>query len=633
MADHKRPKKRHVTVTGNRTGTGLSINEIALQLKAAKPDMKFSDALDSAKEVKQAQTMLATGGHSIRNKILTGVLGKNLGGSISSSLINKNDRDKAAQILSNHQKTLSAADPSTQLMKTVQDMEEKITFLYKEVKDSKAERMKQPAPASLHSTSQAHQTAKVTQAMTAKVDLNTESFQDAIAALQVLGYKKKESQDLVRNAPPSLDAQGIIKYALKTVNDLKTGKITRIPAAAVPQAVQAARASPVPATVASTPSVASPAAIPAATPVIPTMPAPQMTKNDDQKEAAAIRKAQVEIAREKKQAEWEKSVDARLDKIMDGLMHKNLNQIISDLLEDALAFLGKNILKALVSAGKFVIQNALKVIGKIGSAIKSGGKALWELISGGAEGLAGAVEAGSAVLEATTVGAGAVSIIGAGSMVKDTLEHHKAETDKGDAYLAKYGIKQERNAEGNATTGKYTIGGKSIDKKDLTQAQQDIIDLEGEAIDPSLGRSASEVAAKARIKAHPEQYTKEALAAQASATPASTAADRDGVAQASATPASTADLKGADRDAARAAYYAAHSDTAAAKIVPEKADSAPEQMAPIIVNAPVTNNTTTAPSSGDDAVVIKTRNDESSFAGPTAAMFDHPVSFAGVYSM
>jgi hypothetical protein len=607
MADRKRPRRR-VSVKG---GTGASINEIALQLKAANPQMKFEDAQARAKEVKNAQATMSNNGGAFRHGLLTRVLGKGIGGSISASMANKNEMERSAQILAQHNNTLAAADPSSQISKQIADLVKKVDYLYTEVRQYKAERLRQPAPASFHQATAQAQVMSAQRVVNGHMSRNTEAVNDAVTALQGLGFKKAEAHAMIQHVPANVDdVSEIVRMALKAKDNIANGKATKLTPAEVPAAVEAARPAAVEA---ARPEAVVPApAIPVSSAQI--QPVHTEVKNDDVKEAATMKMVQHQIKVEKEQKERDKEIEDKLDKIMKGLMNKNLNQILSGLLSDALAWLGKKLLGAFASTAKWVGEQLLKVIGKIGSAIKMGGKQLWKLLTGGLEGAEGIIAAGTAAVETGALGVVAYGTYRMASG-KDALEA-KSAVDK---YLEQYGIKVERDGKG-FTNGKYLIGGKEVDAKDLTQAQKDVIGFSQIAANPLMGRDHETMEAKARMKAHPEQYTKAAISKVATAEPAA---------------AGTA-LTGAARDAARVAYYAAHDGKSAAtasSLVPERAE-ATESLPEMTVVAPVINKTIVAgnqDSSGD--VVIKTRNDESSFAGPTAQLFDHPVSFAGVYSM
>lgn len=202
------------TRRGANTLTGVSLNEIALRIKAQSPQMSYSDALKAAKPVKEqnikdvnehnkqlkqvnkAKDTLETGGGSfignLKRNLLTKTLGENLGTKASRFLTSKATQDKAAQTILNFD---AGKAKRIQEVQPVEALSQQVHQLSAAVKNNTAVKVEAPE---------------------VRKPLVREDLSETVAALKVLGYDIKEIKERLSTLPRGLSTEDRIKHALKS---------------------------------------------------------------------------------------------------------------------------------------------------------------------------------------------------------------------------------------------------------------------------------------------------------------------------------------------------------------------------------------------------------------------------------
>jgi hypothetical protein len=319
-----------------------------------------------------------------------------------------------------------------------------------------------------------------------------------------------------------------------------------------------------------------------------TVPQHTETKNDDVAEAAQVKQAQEEIKRAREQKEREERIEHKLDEILKDFSHKNLNQFITGLLGKFIGWFAKQALGIVVKAGKWLMEGAWKLLSKMGGLIKRGGEALWEFIKKGGKAL---LEGGKKALTAgEEAAAGAASKLGSkvGSVAK---------------------------VAGKALGVAGAVADVGMGVYDLTQGQRQ-----------TEMPSGLDMLSPMKWGMYAGEKINQGVSALTGGEDLSNMISRVGE--------KDYDPNGDPRLRAVHVLPSTPKSAISAQAVTPNMPESTEQPAPTVINAPVTNKTVVMNGQSNDQVVtIKVRNDESSFAGPAAAMFDHPVTFAGVYSL
>lgn len=202
------------TKQGQATLTGVSLSELAIRIKATDPKKSFSQARREARQLKQAQDTLTTGGGGFlanaKLGILRKTLGQNLGTKVSQALVSSKTQDKAAQALINFD-SKNERVKSTESEATIKALQDQVEKLTKAVKSSTAVRV-----------AQASQPVKVEKKV--KEDLS-----DAVSALKALGFDMKEIKDRLSTLPRGLSTEDQIKHALKpTTERIKPAEVKAV---------------------------------------------------------------------------------------------------------------------------------------------------------------------------------------------------------------------------------------------------------------------------------------------------------------------------------------------------------------------------------------------------------------------
>lgn len=563
-----------------KTSAGLSINDLAIQLKAKNPQMKFEDAKKRAKEVVTAQATIKHGGGALRHKILTGVLGKTLGGSLAQGLANKNEQEKAATVLAEHHNQMAEQVPSKDLDRIFKKLE----AIDKEVKELKAQKV-HVAPPVTHMPAPAAPTSAPPPTPTSH---NAQKLQDAVSALKNAGFKQQEAIDALQHVDHTAELGTIIRQALQNKDKAANGQAIKIFRKDVPKAVEEARpfvGPPVPVPEAAVPH---PVASPTATPTEVPPPAPPPPKpldnisNDDKKEAMQMKGALKLQNQEKERAKREEETNKKLDEIMKSLKNDNLN----DLILKAVGWLAGKALKAMGKGIAWILKQAGKAIMAAGKAVINLAKKLFKSVK---------------------------SLLGFGEKA-GVKAAEKTAAEAGEKALAK-GAEKVAAEEGTKLAGKTLT--KTILKKipivgalvGLGFAADELIhgDVKGAALDAASGIASTlpglGTAASLAIDAAHAGLDVAGVTGTSTADKAKSAGDADRIAKSSNTdPDDLPDLDSDDGDAP-----------------------------PVIVHQD--NRKTVVQQASDDTPLIKVRNDEPTFAMLTSSLFDHPVSYGGVYRL
>lgn len=238
------------TRSGTNTLMGVSLNDLALQIKRQNPQKSFQQARQDAKSIKDARSTLDTGGggflNNVKSSLLRKTLGENLGTKASRALTSKATQEKAAQTLINYDDGKAKRQQATE---PVMALQQQVGQLTSAVVKGQAEKVDAPP-------------TKVEKKM-------QEDLTDTISALKVLGFEMKEIKERLSTAPKGMTTEDRIKHALKSdserikVRDAHI-EVQRQIEANKPPAV--AQATPVPAS--GTNSVTPPASpTPTSTPV------------------------------------------------------------------------------------------------------------------------------------------------------------------------------------------------------------------------------------------------------------------------------------------------------------------------------------------------------------------------------
>ncbi len=400
------------------TATGAALNDIALRLMSKDRTLSLTDARTqaTAQEQRKAEFMKKQGklrekleygiGGKAKHTILTKLLGNTIGGGISNLIRSKStDENIARNIATNNENRPEG-------MGMPSEGDSKWARLPSDDLDSKKYKKIIERLNSIE--------GKLNKVLSAKMIKSTESItptsphhEEASQGLLVLGYKKKEVDEMLKNASGSSAADIILK-ALKSKNT------TPIPASDVPTV-----ASNIKAEVQKDPEHKSPFA--------------------EQEEAAEVVKEEKETDGKKSEKGHKKKVIKKLDEILDKL--KNVGGGGSSML------------------GGGIMAVIGRLLGPIWDAIKKVGLGIAAVAEWfAAIGVTGLLAALAAVgLSAATLG---------GLEALNNHEWKKTRTDV-DEKLASHGIKRLDNK--GAVTTAWEINGERVEKADLTPEQEDVI--------------------------------------------------------------------------------------------------------------------------------------------------------------
>jgi hypothetical protein len=317
-----------------KTATGAALADIAIKLMKNDSTLSFQDAKEKAAEqikAKQAieakqqglRDQLIYGGRT-KKKVLDFLFGHKIGGFLSNRIKSTSFEESIAK------KLASSGD---------EEKEDFVTDAQAKVESKKKRQQPQAEPVSppheaitpsevkaintklntIESTVKAIKAVKVANPTPPKPEpvLKTQEHEDAALGLKALGYKKKEIEEMLKNAAGTT-AQEIIKSALKPK------KAQRVPVSAVHAAVESVKAE---VTGTSIPS--------------PLTPVPRATTDekipDSQKEAEDAKRIEAAAEATKKSQKEREEILAKLDEIIKHVKGKGFLDMLADFFKPLLA--------------------------------------------------------------------------------------------------------------------------------------------------------------------------------------------------------------------------------------------------------------------------------------------------------
>jgi len=573
------------------TASGMSINEIALQLKKQNPEISIKDHLQKAKDIKQAEETVKYSGISKgKYNLIRGTLGKSAANKAAKLLADKDQLDQAHSHLKDFEESNKMAEQvghnggglTPALEKAIVNINTKVNRIYTLMQGRSAKADKESAMQKVS----APNGPEPQQAPTAAKSVVTENHKDAASALKLLGYTKAEIDDMLRDVPADATTAEMIRAALKAKDSAK-GRAEKLPVAAVPAAIESVKAE-LPHTDATPaapvvspetlhkPEVAMAAPPKMAEPVAPVVqaavPAPMPTADNSaetdkaQQEAKETKALEDQVRAEKAAAARDAEIEAKLDDIKSKLKGKGFNELIAAALGGLVGMVWKLIAPALSAVTGPLLAGLAQVLAVVAVGVAAYEGAKWLLEKAGYKG----------------EGLGKLF----SSQDKDVAKADAAQKASMDASAIK------RNAALKGTGYHYEGHGSSYVKNDTGEVVK-VQDLPPE-VRAKLTPSATQVPASAQTENAPKLGAVTVPKSTTAATAISSAAAE----------AQTADS--------------------------QKTSAAP----PVVVKNDNRKTVVQKGGGGGGASpIIKLRNDEPSIASMAAQLFDHPTSWGGVYRL
>ncbi len=589
------------------TSTGISINDIALNLMKQDPSLSFKEATKKAKpehkervekkkNVEKASDVLEHGGGPVKRKIFKTLFGENVGAMLAKVTTTDSAREKAANTLIQHQPLKNFEKIQTDKLDTILKAVQNVSGEIKEIKAARVAPPPSVTPTSAPSASIEPNTAPPAPPVPpVPKAINLKGVKEALKAL---GNKSSTIMEALKDMPPNLTEEEMIRYAMMNQQNRQAFMAKRVPVAQVPSAVTEAKSQittlppTAPVAVAPTTPVAAP---PTPVAVAPTTPAVDNVVDDKSQADVKVLKTEEDTAADrKKKDEANEKILSELNNIEKKLTTNGLTGLISGLLGGLLSGLPSMIWgflkRTLIGIPRMLLGMIKKAFSGLGEkALKFLG--LDEL---GADIGAGVTGVASTVLGAAS-GIGAVGTMAYGLYRNLSGKDQKQMVEGTESRLGKYGIKPIlKTGQGGipVATG-YDIKGKQYGLSDLPPEYKTIVDAYGVEND----RSFTARQAQAEINAHPEKYKAlEVTTPNVKPTPSLAPDTSDKISK-----------------------------------VDDTSDKDQQQT---VVNNDNRQFITQPPNNNDEKpIVIQVRNSESSVSSYTASIFDHPVVAPGLYGM